>query len=66
MINSQVKLSERSLKQQLMTTNTQHSNIVNKAHILVWGSAQVDLKFLGSGEGIRMAKLSAEQISHVT
>lgn len=64
MINSQVKLSERSLKQQLVTTNTQHSNIVNKTHILVQGSAQAYLKFPGSGEGRRMAKLSEEQVSH--
>lgn len=66
MLNSQVKLSERSLKQQLVITNIQHSNIVNKAHILVQGSAQANLKFPGSGEGRRMAKLSAEQISHAT
>lgn len=57
MSNSQLKLSASRLrKQQLVTTDTELSTIVNAAHVLAQGSAQADLKFPVGGERRRMAE----------
>lgn len=65
MSNSQLKLSARSLrKQQLVTTDTQLSNIVNEAHVLAQGSAQADLKF-PVGERRKMAESCLQNKSHM-